>query len=634
MVIGEAGSFLMHYRSYRLPRPLIARVLAVLAAALLPALHAAPVTVSLGGNTFVNHGLVGVGRIPAATKDKFNETFGSFSAFTFQPGSWKRNADGSYSGTLFTQPDRGYNAANTTNYVPRFNKLALTFTPASAGAVTQDQVGLTLADSVKYTEADGTPFTPLDPVNDATTSPARPGFPTLPQAYNNHISLDAEGIVANKDGTLWVSDEYGPYVYKFSADGKLLSAIRPPDALIPKRNGVDSFGSNTPGVGQPNNSPADPTTGRQNNQGLEGLSLSPDGRTLFTLLQSATRQDGGTGGSSATRFNTRLLAYDITGATPVLKAEYVFQLPTFTQGSGTRVAAQSDLLAINNTQFLVITRDSGNGHTFATPTSLYRTVCLYDITGATNIAGTAYDTAATPISPGGVLAAGLIPAQRTVLIDLNNSAELAKFGLHNGPADDVNNISEKWEALALVPAYDAAAPNDYFLFVGNDNDFLTTAGYQDGAPYNAGADNDSMILVYRLTLPGRLLNLSSRAQTGVGENVHIAGFVVNGPKPKTLLIRGVGPTLAGLGVASPLADPALRIYNAAGTVIASNDNWGNATSSAELAAATTTTGAFALANDSKDAALLINLDPGVYSAHVFSTDGNTGITLLEVYELP
>lgn len=619
-------------QSYRLPRLLLSRALAVLAIAVLPALSAADVTVTLGGNTFVNHGLVGVGRLPAATKDKFNETFGSFSAFSFQPGSWKRNADGSYSGTLFTQPDRGYNAANTTNYVPRFNKITIAFTPAPAGGA-QTQVGMTLADSVKYTEADGTPFTSLDPVNDATTSPARAGFPTLPQAYNNHISLDAEGIVANKDGTLWVSDEYGPYVYKFAADGKLLSVIRPPDALIPKRNGVDSFGSNTPGVGQANNTPADPTVGRQNNQGLEGLSLSPDGRTLFTLLQSATRQDGGNGAGNAGRLNTRLLAYDITGATPVLKAEYVFQLPTYVQGT-TRVAAQSDLLAINNTQFLVITRDSGNGHTFATPTSLYRTVSLYDITGATNIAGTAYDTAATPISPAGVLAAGLTPAQRTVLVDLNNSAELAKFGLHNGPTDDVNNLSEKWEALALAPAYDPAAPNDYFLFVGNDNDFLTTQGYQDGAPYVAGGDNDSMIMVYRLTLPGRLLNISSRAQTGIGENVHIAGFVVNGPKPKTLLIRGVGPALAGMGVSAPLADPTLRIYNSAGAVIASNDNWGNATTASEVAAAATTTGAFALANDSKDAALLINLDPGVYSAHVFSTDSNTGISLVEVYELP
>lgn len=588
-------------------------------------------TIVFGGNVFTNQGLVGVGRIPAATKDKFNETFGSFSAFAFQPGSWKRNPDGSYSGTLFTQPDRGYNAANTTNYTPRYNKLAVKFTPAADGASTQDQLVLTLADSVKYTEADGTPLTSLDPTTSGTG--ARNGFPALPQAYNNRIALDAEGIVVAADGSLWVSDEYGPYIYKFSADGKLLAAIRPPEALIPKRAAADSFASNTPGVGQSASVPADPTTGRQNNQGLEGLSLSPDGRTLFALLQSATREDGGTGGSSATRFNTRLLAYDVTGATPTLKAEYVFQLPTFPQGAGTRVAAQSDLLAVNDTQFLVITRDSGNGHGLV-PTSLYRTVNLYDITGATNIAGSAYDLPATPIAPAGVLAAGITTAQRTALIDLNDAAQLAKFGLHNGPADDANNLSEKWEALALVPAYDPAAPSDYFLFVGNDNDFLTRNGFQDGAAYDGGVENDSMILVYRLTLPGRLLNLSSRAQTGTGDDAHIAGFVVSGPKPKSLLIRGVGPALAPQGLATALLDPVLKIFDASGRLVASNDNWSDAANLAELKTATTATGAFAFPAGSKDAALLLNLSPGVYSAHVSAAAGGTGITLIEVYEVP
>jgi hypothetical protein len=107
-----------------------------------------PVTTSLNGQTFVNHGLVGVGRLPANQKDKFGETFGSFSAFMFQPGSWQRNTHGSYSGTLLAQPDRGYNAAGTTNYVARYNKLAVTFTSAPAGATSQTQVGLTLSDTV------------------------------------------------------------------------------------------------------------------------------------------------------------------------------------------------------------------------------------------------------------------------------------------------------------------------------------------------------------------------------------------------------------------------------------------------------------------------------------------------------
>ena len=590
-----------------------------------------PVTVEIGGHLFVNHGLVGVGRIPASTKDKFGETFGSFSAFAFQPGSWTRHADGSYAGTLITQPDRGYNAANTTNYVPRFNKLTVAFTPAIDGASAQNQVSLTIADTIQYTEADGTPLTSLDPTT--TGSGVRPGFPALPQAYNGRICLDAEGIIVNRDGTLWISDEYGPYIYRFAADGTLLSAIRPPEALIPKRDGADSFASNTPGVGQPASSPANPTTGRQNNQGMEGLSLSPDGKTLFALLQSATQQDGGTGGSSATRFTTRLLAYDLTGETPTLKAEYIVLLPTFELGGNTLVAAQSELLAVSNTQFLVITRDAGNGRGLE-PTSVYRFVNIYDIAGATNIAGTAYDDPGTPIAPGGVLADGIVPAARREFVDLNDAAQLAKFGLHNGPTDDDNNLAEKWEALALAPALDPAAPDDYFLFVGNDNDFLTTQGFQDGGAYDGGVNNDSMVLVYRLTLPGRLVNVSSRAQTGSGDETHITGFVITGAKPKSVLIRGVGPSLTHLGVNSALADPALTVFDRNGQMVEANDNWGDAPNLAALTEATSATGAFALENDSKDAAVLVNLDPGAYTVHVTGADGGTGVSLIEVYETP
>ena len=102
-----------------------------------------------------------------------------------------------------------------------------------------------------------------------------------------------------------------------------------------------------------------------------------------------------------------------------------------------------------------------------------------------------------------MLAAGVTPATSTELINLNDAAQLAKFGLNNGPADDLNTLSEKWESLALVPALDPKTPNDWFLFVGNDNDFMTAHGFQDGTAYAAAYDNDSMILVYRVTLPER-----------------------------------------------------------------------------------------------------------------------------------
>ena len=345
--------------------------------------------------------------------------------------------------------------------------------------------------------------------------------------------------------------------------------------MVGKRNGADSFSSNNSPVGQPAPSPANPVTGRQNNQGLEGLSVSPDGRTLFALLQSATRQDGGTGGTSATRFNTRLLAYDISGPSPVLRGHYVVQLPTFTSGTTTLVAAQSEMLALNNTQFLVLARDSGNGRGL-NPTSLYRNVLVYDVASATNLVGTEFETAGRPVAPNGVLDAGIRPAARSEFLNLNVSSDLARFGLKNGPTDDANNLSEKWEALALMPALDPFAPDDYFLFIGNDNDFQTTNGFHDGASYNAGVDNDSMVLVYRVSLPGRLLNVSSRGRLGAGADAHIVGFVVSGARPKTVLVRGVGPALGAFGVTGAALDPSIQVFSATGSLVAANDNFGGA----------------------------------------------------------
>ncbi len=502
-----------------------------------------PVSVNFGGQTHTNQGLVGVGRLPSNLKDKFGETFGSFSAFMIDPLSWQVSGS-TFTGTLYAQPDRGYNAVGTTDYTARFNIISLSFTPSPSGGTAQNQVRMTLSDTIQYKEASGTVVGSLDAISVLN----RPGFPALPGA-NGKISLDPEGLVRMRDGSLWISDEYGPYIYKFSSSGTLLSVIRPPEALIPKRGGVDNFASNNPTAGGSAPVPADPETGRQNNQGLEGLTISPDSKKLFTLLQSATRQDGGTGGTSAIRFNTRLLAYDITGATPVLTGEYVFQLPTFQQGASTRVAAQSEILALNNTQFLVIARDSGNGRGLA-PTSVYRTVMIYDITNATNIAHTAYDTASTPVAPGGVLAAGLVAATRAELININDAAQLAKFGLHNGPTDDMNNLSEKWEGLALRPALDPAAPNDAYLFIGNDNDFITTDGLQVGSAYNAGVDNDSMVLVYRVTLPTYVdpLAYDAMSTTGVQLARTLSAYSVASARLGT---RDLGGQLASLRLDGP-----------------------------------------------------------------------------------
>jgi hypothetical protein len=131
----------------------------------------------------------------------------------------------------------------------------------------------------------------------------------------------------------------------------------------------------------------------------------------------------------------------------------------------------------------------------------------------------------------------------------------------------------------------------------------------------------------------RLVNVSARAKVGAGENALFAGFAVTGNAPKTLLIRAVGPTLGAFGVEGVLTDPRLDVYPAGSTApLASNDNWGG---NAALVAAFRSVSAFGLpAIESRDAALLVVLQPGSFTAQISGVGGRTGEVLLEIYEMP
>lgn len=486
------------------------------------------------GTTFVNQGLVGVGRIPASQRDLLGETFGSLSGLAPEIRSWRRLADGSLTGTLFAQPDRGYTRnGTTTSYRARRHRLTATLLPSPAGSNRQDQITLALTETLLLTDPDGAPLTGLDPTPSEAAS--RPGFPPLPRGSTLRLSLDAEGLGLLPDGSFLVSDEYGPYLYRFSPTGTLLGAIRPPEALIPKRNGRDSFSSDSPAVGQPSPSPREPDTGRENNQGLEGLSVSADGRTVYALLQSATRQDGGAGGNTQRR-HTRLLAYDLSNpAAPSLSGEWILPLPTYQDGNTTQVASVGDLVALNPRQFLVLVRD-GNGRGSVNSRSLCRQVLIYDTGDATNLAGSVYDQPSFPAAPGGILAPAITPAISAVLIDLNAPDQLAKFNLNNSANDNADTLAEKWESLALLPALDPSTPHDFFLLIGNDNDFTTTDGYQDGSSYRASFNLDSMVLAYRITAPGTLTLPSFAVQpTGrtaiIGQPTSLSTTVMGLPSP-------------------------------------------------------------------------------------------------------
>jgi hypothetical protein len=146
-----------------------------------------------------------------------------------------------------------------------------------------------------------------------------------------------------------------------------------------------------------------------------------------------------------------------------------------------------------------------------------------------------------------------------------------------------------------------------------------------------------------LTDPERLINLSARGAVSPGAGALIGGFVVSGSSTKTVLIRGIGPGLAAFGVTGALADPILSVYDGNGDLVAENSSWGSQTvagpdqtdaTAADIVAADTSAGAFALTAGSADTALIASLPPGAYTFQVTSASNSTGEALGEVYELP
>lgn len=126
-----------------------------------------------------------------------------------------------------------------------------------------------------------------------------------------------------------------------------------------------------------------------------------------------------------------------------------------------------------------------------------------------------------------------------------------------------------------------------------------------------------------LPVPGpRLVNLSTRLGVGSGDRVAIAGFVVQGDRPKSLIVRALGPTLGSFGVANPLARPKLRVLDAAGQLVRVG---------AHLPVAVGAARGMEPPNSLEPFCGLV-LAPGAYTAIVESSDSTTGITLVEVYD--
>jgi hypothetical protein len=135
------------------------------------------------------------------------------------------------------------------------------------------------------------------------------------------------------------------------------------------------------------------------------------------------------------------------------------------------------------------------------------------------------------------------------------------------------------------------------------------------------------------TTAASLVNASTRAFVGTGDQVLIPGFAVIGEGEVRLLVRAIGPTLADFGVTGALADPELTLFSGS-TAINANDNWGAAANAEGLAAAARQVAAFALPAGSRDAALLVSLRAGAYTARISGVGGATGTALMEIYVVP
>jgi len=429
-----------------------------------------------------NLGLVGTTEVLPDAVDKNGETMGGFfSGMCWDPASQ----------TLYGLADRGPSNGEV-DYRPRVQLFQLTIDLSKTNL---HNIALTNTATVLLRDDAGEFFSGADANDIAWTN--------FPRVANGPRSLDAEGIVHAPDGTFYISEEYGPFVYQFGPDFKMLRAIVPPAHILPKSGAAAERKINYTATRQPD-------SGREKNHGFEGVGLSPDGTTLFALLQSPCVQDGLRDGKrdKASR-NTRLLTWDIRApAEPKLTGEYIYQLDLL-EGAK-RAASQSEILVINPDTLLVLERDD-RGLGTGKEKQICRIYCA-SLKRATNlqlIPGRPYsreagDPKGIPLT-GTRLPPDITPISKTLFVDILNREELAKAGY-----TDLRLFPEKWEGLSIVE-HPSLPPHQYLLLVGVDNDFKTRHGFfkttthEDGIriPVVASVEEEvpTLVFAYRVELP-------------------------------------------------------------------------------------------------------------------------------------
>lgn len=244
--------------------------------------------------------------------------------------------------------------------------------------------------------------------------------------------FDPEGIRVSPRGTFYLSDEYGPHLMEFNRQGHLIRRLE-----LPAKFAIANPSSD------PNAELLGNTAGRLANRGMEGLAISPDGSTLFGIMQNALIQDHGLSPGTTDRLglNNRILKIDLaTGETQ----EFVYVLEAINRGQGV-----CEIIAINDHEFLVVDRDNRSNLQSPPQAPTRKKIYKVDLTGATDVSG-------ITSLPAGALPPGVVPVTKTLFIDL-----LApEFNL-------IPTIAEKIEGLAWGPDLEDGR---HVLYVFSDND--------------------------------------------------------------------------------------------------------------------------------------------------------------------
>lgn len=254
------------------------------------------------------------------------------------------------------------------------------------------------------------------------------------------LAFDPEGIVVHPlTGHLLISDEYGPSLLEINRAGQLVRRYELPANILP-RNATTGIVNHTNDAGN--------TAGKRTNRGFEGLAISPDGRTVFAMLQSAMLDESGSNGVV-----NRIVTFDTRTARPL--AQYAYRMEGSSQGRGI-----SALVALNDHEFLVLERNNRGLGVDANLASPNKKVFRIDLDGATDV--TNINLATAP-------AGSWTPVTKvaTPWLDLAAATTLA----HPSLAALGGVSPEKWEGLTVGPRLDDGS---YLMLAGTDNDYSAT----------------------------------------------------------------------------------------------------------------------------------------------------------------